>query len=56
MKIELSGQFPKNAQIHNFMKIRQWESSYSLRTDGQKDRRTDMKKANSRFSQFCEGT
>ena len=31
-------------------KFVQWEPGYSLRTDGQ----TDMKKANSRFWEFCE--
>jgi hypothetical protein len=44
MKIELAGQFPKNTPVSNFMNIRQWGPSYSMRKDGQKGRRKDGQK------------
>jgi len=44
--------FWRNSQISNFMGIRPWELSCSMRAD----RRTDTHEANSRFSQFCERT
>jgi hypothetical protein len=42
--------FSRNSQMSNFMGIRPWELSCSMRAE----RRTDRHEANSRFSQFCE--
>jgi len=43
--------FSKNSQISIFMKIRKWEPSCSMRTDGQVAKHD---KASSRFLQFCK--
>ena len=51
MKPELAGQFPKNAQISNFMKICQWGGGAELfHSNG----RTDMTKLIAAFRNFAK--
>jgi hypothetical protein len=58
MELEFSRQIFEKYKYQISWKLVQWEPRYSLRTDrqtdGQTDERTDMKKANSRFWEFCE--
>jgi hypothetical protein len=44
--------FEKYKKISNFMKIRQWDRKFSIRTDRKQADKRD--KANRRFSQFYE--
>jgi len=49
MKLEFSRHILENIEMENFMKIPQWEPSYSMRTDRRAGRHDE---ANNRFPQF----
>ena len=47
--------FSKNSEIQNFIKIRPWEPSYSMRAGGPSDGQTERHdERNTRFLQFFE--